>query len=206
MRSKGFTEKLNGRLQDIPPGMPFIASDFSDITDAATIRRLLKVKVDAGEVMRIIPGIYIQPKVNKLLGEIVPVDPDLVAEAIARSYGWTITASGEAALNKLGLSTQVPATWVYISNGPYRQYSPDGAKRVFKRTTNKSLNGLSPLSRLVVQALKALGQEHISQETIHSLSLRLTPGEKKMLRRETTRVTEWIRHIIVGICPEDYND
>lgn len=206
MRSKGFTEKLNERLQAVPPGTPFIANDFSDITDATTIRRLLKVKVDAGEIARIIPGVYYQPRVNKLLGEIVPANPDLVAEAIARSYGWTITASGEAALNKLGLSTQVPATWVYISNGPYKQYSLVGAKLVFKRTTNKSLNGLSPLSRLIVQALKALGQEYITKETIRSLSQRLTPGETEMLKSETMRVTEWIRQIIVSICLEGCND
>lgn len=203
MKSKGFTKKLNERLQAIQLGTPFIASDFSDITDAKTIRRLLKVKIDAGEVMRIIPGVYYQPKVSKLLNEPVPAESDLVAEAIARSYGWTITASGEAALNKLGLSTQVPAAWIYISNGPYKQYPLDGAKLVFKRTTNKSLNGLSPLSRLVVQALRALGQEHITDETIRSLSMRLMPGEKDMLLPETMRVTEWIRQIIVRICMEE---
>ena len=56
MRSKGFTEKLNERLQAIPPGTPFIASDFSDITDAKTIRRLLKVKIDAWQHLFIHSG------------------------------------------------------------------------------------------------------------------------------------------------------
>lgn len=203
MRSKGFTDKLNERLKAIPPGTLFIASDFSDITTAATIRRLLKVKIDMGEVTRIMPGVYYQPRVNSLLNESVPPHPDAVAEAIARSNGWMITASGETALNKLGLSTQVPATWAYTSNGPYRQYTLDSARLVFKRTANKSLNGLSSLSRLVVQALKALGQEYMTEETIRTLSSRLTPAEKEMLLRETMRVTEWIRQIIVQICKEE---
>lgn len=200
MRSKGFTEKLEERLKGIPLGTPFVASDFSDITTAATIRRLLKVKIDAGEVIRILPGVYYQPKVNQMLNEAVPANPDAVAEAIARSYGWIITASGETALNKLGLSTQVPATWVYISSGPYKKLTMDGIKLIFKRTANKSLSGLSSLSRLVVQALKALGKEHVTVETIHAISARLTPEEKETIMRETIRVTEWIRQIIIQIC------
>ena len=200
MRSRGFTEKLDARLEGIPCGTPFVASDFSDITTATTIRRLLKVKIDAGEVTRILPGVYYQPKVNKMLNEAVPANPDAVAEAIARSNGWIITASGETALNKLGLSTQVPATWVYTSSGPYRKYTLDGVKLVYKRTANKSLNGLSSLSRLVVQALKALGKEHVTVETIHAISARLTSVEMETLMRETIRVTEWIRQVIVQIC------
>ena len=206
MRSRGFTEKLNERLATIKPGRPFIASDFSDITSAATIRRLLKVKIDAGEVTRILPGVYFQPKVNRLLNESVPANPDAVAEAIARSNGWMITASGETALNKLGLSTQVPATWVYTSNGPYRQYDLDGINLVFKRTSNKSLSGLSSLSRLVVQALKALGKGNVTQETIRTISARLTQPEKETILGETMRVTEWIRQIIVQICRDAAHD
>ncbi len=206
MRSRGFTEKLDARLEAIPTGTPFIASDFSDITTAATIRRLLKIKIDAGEVTRILPGVYFQPKVNSLLNKSVPADPDAVAVAIARSNGWMITASGETALNKLGLSTQVPATWLYTSNGPYRQYKLDGARLVFKRTANKSLNGLSSLSRLVVQALKALGRGHITEEIIQFLSDRLTPEEKETILSETMRVTEWIRQIISRICRGEAHD
>lgn len=200
MRSKGYTDKLNEHLKEIPKGTPFIASDFSDITSPTTVRRLLKIKIDAGEVIRVIPGVYYQPRVNHLLNELVPPDPDLVAEAIARSNGWMITASGETALNKLGLSTQVPATWVYTSNGPYKKYILNGAMLIFKRTTNRSLHGLSPLSRLAVQALKALGQENVTEKTIQFLSVRLSSDEKRTILEETTRVTEWIRRIIIRIC------
>lgn len=200
MRSKGYTDRLSERLKEIPQGIPFIATDFSDITSPTTIRRLLKNKIDAGEVIRVIPGVYYQPRVSHLLNEPVPPDPDLVAEAIARSNGWMITASGETALNKLGLSTQVPATWVYTSNGPYKQYKLNQATLVFKRTTNRSLHGLSSLSRLVVQALKALGQENVTEETIQFLSARLTSDEKQIILKETLRITEWIRKIIIKIC------
>lgn len=200
MNSKTYTEKLNERLEEIGEGTPFVPSDFSDITGTQTIRKLLNLKVSAGELSRIIPGVYYQPRVSSLLNEAVPPDPDKAAQAIARSFGWTITADGETALNRLGLSTQVPAVWTYISDGPYRKYSLPGAALTFKHTTNKNIKGLSPLSRLLVQALKALGREKITNEKIMSLTKRLSPQDKEMLLNETTRITEWIREIIVEIC------
>jgi hypothetical protein len=121
MNSKGFTEQLNERINALSEGTPFIASDFADITDAQTIRRLLKKLVDKGDLDRIIPGVFFRPKMSKLLNESIPADPNKVAEAIARSKGWKITASGETALNRLGLSTQIPATWTYITDGPYKE-------------------------------------------------------------------------------------
>lgn len=200
MNSKGFTEQLNQRIKALPEGTPFIASDFADITDAQTIRRLLKKQVDDGELGRIIPGVFYRPKISKLLNEAIPADPNQVAVAIARSKGWKITASGETALNRLGLSTQIPATWTYISDGPYKKYEMGGAKLKFKRTTSKNLDGLSPLSRLVVQALSTLGKDRVTEETVIFLTDRFTREEKLVLLSETKRVTEWIRDIIVRIC------
>jgi hypothetical protein len=200
MNSKGFTERLNERINTLSEGTPFVASDFADITDSQTIRRLLKKQVDNGELERIIPGVFYRPKRSKLLNETVPADPNQVAEAIARSKGWKITASGETALNRLGLSTQIPATWTYITDGPYKNYEINSANLKFKHTTNKNLDGLSPLSRLVVQALSTLGKDHITQDIVLFLTDRFTKEEKMNLLRETKRVTEWIRDIIVRIC------
>lgn len=200
MNTKGFTERINERINAFSEGTPFVASDFSDITDAQTIRRLLKKQVDNGNLERIIPGVFFRPKMSQLLNEKIPADPNQVAEAIARSKGWKITASGETALNRLGLSTQIPAIWTYITDGPYKKYAMDGAKLIFKHTTNKNLDGLSPLSRLVVQALSTLGKDRITQDIVLFLSNRFTKEEKINLIRETKRVTEWIREIIVQIC------
>ena len=200
MNSKGFTELLNARINSLPDGTPFIASDFTDITDAQTIRRLIKKQVDNGELERIIPGVFYRTKRNKLLNELIPADPNQVAEAIARSKGWKIIPSGETALNRLGLSTQIPATWTYITNGPYKKYEIGRTKLIFKRTTSKNLDGLSPLSRLVVQALSTLGKDYVTEDIIKFLRNRFTKEEKMNLLLETKRVTEWIRNIIVQIC------
>ena len=93
-----------------------------------------------------------------------------IARAVARSHGWTIVPTGEAALNRLGLSTQVPARWQYLSDGPTKTYSWSGGTIVFKHRTNKETTKLSSKTAMVVQALKALGKEHIDKGVIAGLA------------------------------------
>ena len=87
----------------------FPLSDFADIADTNTVRSALYRLVKDNILRRIINGIYEKPKYSKLLDEYVAADPAAVAQALARSYHWTIAPCGNTALNLLGLSTQVAA-------------------------------------------------------------------------------------------------
>ncbi len=202
MHTKGYTEGIIARIENAPAGKAFVPTDFSDITDAQTIRRLLKRFTDEGKITRVLQGVFYRPKTNRLLGEAVPPDPDSVAHAIARAQNWTITPSGQTALNALGLSTQVPAVWTYVSDGSYRSYSLDGYKISFKRSTNKNVTGMSPDTLLVVQALKALGKDRVTEGAIRTISRRFSPDEKRIMMDETERATAWIRETIRAICSE----
>lgn len=53
---------------------------------------------------------YYNPKFSSLLNEYVEVNINLVAEAIARNYGWTFALSSETLLNLLRMSTQAIKT------------------------------------------------------------------------------------------------
>ena len=90
----GYTKRIRERVQSL-----------SRLVQSGTLRRILK-------------GVYEKPKYSKLLDEYVAADPEAVANALARSYHWTIAPCGNTALNLLGLSTQVTAVWSYISDGP----------------------------------------------------------------------------------------
>ncbi len=80
--------------------------------------------------------------------------------------------------NLLGLSTQVPAAWVYVSDGTYKEYTYDNTTIQFKKTTNKEVSKLSYKTALTVQALKALGKEQIDDTVISRLQTMLTAEEK----------------------------
>lgn len=191
-----YAEQIRQRIDAAEDGEMFINADFTDIADAEIIRRNLNRLVEAGTLRRVMNGIYDKPKFSKLLQEPVAPNPDLVAKTLARNYNWTIAPSGNTALNLLGLSTQVPATWVYVSDGPYKKYQWDNTLLIFKKRTNKEISNLSSLTAIVIQALKTLGKDRITPDLISKLSANLSKKDKAILRKEAATSTDWVYDVI----------
>ncbi|MBE6673592.1 MAG: hypothetical protein E7596_00630 [Ruminococcaceae bacterium] len=191
---------VRDRINASEIGTVFVAMDFVDISDKTNINAYLARLVDEGLVRRILRGVYDKPEFNEFLGEFVAPAPDKVANALARNFGWTIVPCGDTALNLLGLSTQVPATWVYVSDGTYKEYTYDNTTIQFKRTTNKEVSKLSYKTALVIQALKALGKDKIDDTVISRLRKLLTDEEKKNMLDEAKAATSWIYEYIKLIC------
>lgn len=198
--SKGFSKQIKERIEKAPSGSIFVNSDFIDIADGETIRRNLNRLVKIGTLRRILNGIYEKPRYSELLKEYVAVDPDAVARTIARSYHWSIIPSGNTALNLLGLSSQVPAVFAYVSDGPYKTYKWNSAKLEFKHRTSKEITGLSYMSGLLIQALKTLGKSNVTPEVIKTLSSKLSAKEKEACLKEAKEATDWVYESIREIC------
>ena len=196
-------QEIRARILAAEDGAVFVAPDFADIADTATIRQGLKRLYQSGIIRRIIRGIYEKPKYSKLLDEYVAADPDAVAKALARCYHWTIALCGNTALNLLGLSTQVTAVWSYISDGPYKTYEWNSTKLEFKHRTNKEITGLSYMTSLVIQALKTLGRTNVTPEIIQTLSEKLSEAEKQACLKEATESTDWVYDTIRKMCGGD---
>ena len=196
----GFTKKIRERVLASEDGSVFTSSDFADIADTAAIRQSLNRLVRENILRRVLRGVFEKPKYSRLLGEFVAVSPDAVANALARSYHWTIAPCGDAALNLLGLSEQVTAVWSYVSDGPYKTYEWDHVKIEFRHRTNREITGLSYMTSLVIHGLKALGRERVSPETIERLSEKLTASEKTALLRESSESSDWIVDTVRTIC------
>ena len=158
--------------------------------------------VEEKNIRRIIDGVYEKPVYSNLLKEYVPANPEKVAYAIARSFRWTIAPCGDVALNKLGLSTQVPVVWSYINDGPYRKFSWDNITLSFKHRANREISFMSETTTLVVEALKTLGKDRVDDGIILSLRNRLPKEEKKKMLEEATGVSEWIYTVIRKVCAE----
>ena len=145
-------------------------------------------------------GVYDRPEYNNFLGEYVEPVPDKVAHALARNFGWTIVPCGDTALNMLGLSTQVPAVWLYVSDGTYKEYTYNNTTIQFKRTTNKEISKISYKTALVIQALKALGKDKITDEMIKKIKVATSKEERTAMFNEAKYATAWIYDIIKDIC------
>ena len=192
--------KIKGLISQANPETVFVASDFSHIAPVNTVRQCLSRLEKSQHIVRIMRGVYYQPAYSELLQEYEAPSPHHVAMALARNFGWTIAPSGAAALNMLGLSTQVPAHWSYVSDGPYRSFSFGNINIEFKHCSAKEISGMSPKTALVIQAIKALGKENIDEENLQKIRRNLSAEEKIALLEEAKRTTVWIYEAIKKIC------
>lgn len=200
--ANGIYTEIKKRIELAEQGTVFLTSDFADIATTTTVRKCLGRQVEEKKIRRIIDGVYEKPVYSQLLKEYIPANPDTIAYAIARSFHWTIAPCGDVALNKLGLSTQVPVVWSYISDGPYRKFSWDNITLSFKHRANREISFMSETTTLVVEALKTLGKDRVNDGIILSLRNRLPEEEKKKMLEETTSVSEWIYAVIKKVCAE----
>ncbi len=148
-------------------------------------------------------GIYDYPGYSKMLDKTLSPDMDQVARAFARKFNWRLEVAGETALNLLGLSTQLPANYVYLSDGPSRRYNILGQTLEFKKSALKNIGFKYRESMLIVQALKTLGKDHVSPDIKAKIRRCLLPGQCIKVLRDIKSATGWIYEVIVEICQED---
>lgn len=199
MKREKYLSVIKNRILSSNYGSIFVLSDFMDIANREATKKSLQRLCQEKVIRRIIRGVYEYPEYSDFLNEYIAPSPNKIAKAIARNYGWTIIPFGDTALNILGLSSQVPATWIYVSDGSYKSYNINSIKLQFKKITNKEISGLSYKTALVIQALKALGQGNINQDIIVNISKRLNSKEKKKLFIESQYSTSWIYETIKEI-------
>ncbi len=193
------TSEIKKHLSQAQEGSLFSINELVNYASYGTAKKVLQRMEKNGEIVRVIDGIYSKPKFSKLLNKNVPSSIPDVANKIAEKFAWNIIPSGDIALNMLQLSTQVPACYEYLSNGPYREYEIYGMKLKFKHTSNRLLGGMSSKSALVIQAFKSLGEENITSDVLQTLKEVLNDDEKKALLDECKRVPAWIYEYIKKI-------
>ena len=201
MNRHSYMQEIRSRIEAARTGSVFVASDFADITETKRISEyFMRLSAD-NTVKSIMRGVYYKPKYSKMLDEYIAPAPDAVAHALARNYGWSIIPCGDTALNLLGLSTQVPVVWSYVSDGPYKEYSYDNTTIKYKHTANKEISNISPKTALVIQAIKTLGKDNTHNETIiERIKAETSPDERKTMLTEARYSTSWIYEVIKTIC------
>ena len=192
--------KIISRVYGNGRGWSFCKSDFIDLGNADAIDKALSRLVQSQRVRRILRGLYDFPRYSDLLQKTLSPDIDQVANAYARKFNWRIEVSGESALNLLGLSTQIPAQYVYLSDGPSKSYDVMGTQLNFKKSTLKDIGFKHRESTLIVQALKALGKEHLSAEVFANICEQLDPKSYSKILRDTQGSTGWVYEAIKAIC------
>ena len=125
-----------------------------------------------------------------------------MANALARKFAWRIQPDGATAQNLLGLSTQIPAQVVYLSDGPSRSYRVGNIILAFKHTALKDVGFKFRESRLLVQALKAFGEDRITPSIIEHVRRQFDQKLRRKILIDTKTSTGWVYAAIQEIAKD----
>ena len=151
-------------------GWAFSSFDLINKFDRQQIDNVLSDLTKEKKIRRVTRGIYDYPKYSEFLKQELSPDIEQVALAIARKFNWRVEISGDSALNILNLSTQIEAKYIYLSDGPNRNYKLfNGIEIEFKKSALKDIGFKYKESSLIVQALKTLGKDNITDKVIEKI-------------------------------------
>ena len=191
-----YMEIISDKINSFDSHKVFFANDFLDIASNATVRQILKRLADEDKIKRVIDGFYYNPRYSELIGEYEAVSIHELALAIARKYNWNIAPYNSTALNLLGLSTQVPTHYKYISSGRYKKYKIGDTILEFKKVNPGEIANMSLKTATVIQEIKSLVKENITNEVIQKIRKNLSEKERIDLMNESKSVPSWIYEVI----------
>jgi hypothetical protein len=179
-----------------PKGSVFFVDDFLDYGNSESVKKALLRLKEKEILVRLAHGIYLYPKIDNELGVLFPSTED-IARAIARRDKAKIVPTGVQALNKLGLSTQVPMRVVYLTDGATRSIKVGKRTISFKNTSPKNLLAVGEISGLSIQALKTIGKTKVDDEIILKIQTLLKKEKTENIIKDAKLAPVWINKILI---------
>lgn len=192
---KSTKKQIINKIKKARIGSVFSIEDFLRFGSSKAVGKALERLVEKDEISRIARGMYARIKTHHLFGEVQPTAEE-IAKAIAKRDKARIIPTGVMALNVLGLSTQVPLNIVYLTDGSARTVKIGKRTIKFKKTSPKNLSAIGTISSLVIQALKELGKDNVTENEVKIILKHLKKEEAHRLEHDIKLAPEWIRIIM----------
>ena len=185
---------LRERIEALPEGTVLFRSYFPEY-HSEFVGGTLAGLTQEGLLVKLAQGIYAKPRRSRF-GFVLP-SVDKIAQAIAARDNAEVLPSGMTALNVLGLSTQVPMKYSYLTTGSERTIKLENQEIRLKRGVPKNFCYKTKLIALLVQALKALKQQNVGQEEIQTIrSLISKEPDKTTLAKDVDMMPIWMKRIV----------
>ncbi len=173
--------------------------DYAGYGDSKAVQKSFERLAASGKLIRVARGIYCYPKIDKVLGlgVLYPTIEEIGA-AIARRDKAKIVPTGAYALNKLGLSTQLPMNVVYLTDGSPRRVKLEGNRGIqFKRTAKKNLAFQNEIAMLITFALREIGENNITESQLSHIRNIVNEIPFETIKKDFALIPAWIRKIIL---------
>lgn len=190
--------KIQNRLRRKGRGTVFTPKDLLDLGSRAAVDQALGRLARNGFVRRLRFGVYDFPRKSRRLGVLSP-SPDAVARAVARKNGSRLQVSGARAANMLGLSNQVPAHLVFLTDGPSRRVSVGKLVIEFRHVSPRRLVGAGKLTGAVLGALEYLGPGNVDDVVVKKVAGTLSARDRATLLRDAASAPDWVRPVVSKI-------
>ncbi len=193
------------KIRKAKRGSLFFVENFLATASASGVRKALERLVKGGEIVRIAQGIYVRPDIDPVIGKLMP-SIETIAVAISKRDKAHIVPTGVYALNKLGLSTQVPMNIVYLTDGAARKIDIAGQKITFKQTTPRNVMAVGDISKLAIQALRTIGSAKVTSDEVIYIQNLLRKEKPTHLEHDFYLAPNWIKEIIRPILKDMKNE
>lgn len=183
--------RLKSRIYGHGRGAVFTPNDFLDLGGRDAVDKALSRLTARGVIRRLARGLYEYPREHPELGTLSP-DLEKVAKALAGKHRIRLQPAGAYAANLLGLSEQVPARIVFLTDGPSRTVKIGRQEIHLRRTTPRNMAAAGRLSGLLMQAFRSLGRQHITRQRLARLKQTLPAKERKQLIKDLPLAPTWM--------------
>ena len=202
---KSVEEHILINIRKAGRGTLFFLESFIAYGNPEAVKKALQRLVNTGELERVATGIYVRPQTDSLIGKLTPGIEE-IARAIAKRDKARIVPTGLYALNRLGLSTQVPLNVVYLTDGTARKVRIGNRTITFKKTTPKNVAAVGEISRLVIQALRTIGKDKVTDDEIKHIQTLLSKEKPTRLQHDIRLAPVWIREIMMPVLKSLLNE
>jgi len=188
--------EIKQKIESAGRGTLFFPDDFTAIGTSDAIRSALVRLCRSDILVRVAHGIYYYPKIDTKWGSgIIPPGIEEIANGIAKRDKVRIAPTGAYVLNLLGLSTQVPANAVFITDGSPRRVTIGKGKGILFKHTSEMRNFAyqSRLMMLIVTAMREIGEGNVTdtQMRIIKSHLRNVPADE--MKKDIQLAPAWVR-------------
>src|SRR5580692_9498951 len=194
--------KMLATIRSHGRGSVFVPADFLDLGSREAVDVALHRLARKGTIRRLARGVYDFPKEHPVLGPLQP-SAEAVARALAGRDRTRLQPTGAYAANALGLSEQVPAKAVFLTDGPSRTVKIGPTTIQLRRTTPRNMAAAGRLSGLIIQALRELGNEHITAERRAHLKRTLPADKRRDLLKDLRLAPAWMHPIFRELAREE---
>jgi hypothetical protein len=195
---KSIEDKIMDRINGHGRGWCFTPKSFLDIGSAEAIRIALFRLKKKGAIRQLAAGLYDYPRFHPTLGLLSP-DPLKIADALSTKASTRLQPTGALAANILGLSEQVPAKIVFLTDGKTKHIIIGQQDILFKKTSPRNLASAGKKSGLVIQALRHIGMKNITPNQIEILQKTLSKADKNQLSKDRLNAPLWMQKFLKAI-------